>query len=150
MKEFYEIDHTADLALQVNGKSVEELFLNALKGMYYLIFRSQLDIKKLRETESEGNVKPIMMSAPTLEDLLVLWLSDMVYKIEVYNKVVTGYTGLQILETKESSQLEGRLLYKNISEMGLEMENEIKAVTYHQLDIRKNGNDWSTKITFDV
>lgn len=149
MRKFEEIDHTADLALKVEGNSFNELFLGALEGMYHLVFGKQISIKDAGDLP-DAEVKPLLMSAPSLEDLMVLWLSDMHYKIEVYNQILIGVESLNIEEYKEYSQLEGKFAYASLEDLELQVENEIKAVTYHQLEIKKKGNVYSTNIIFDV
>jgi SHS2 domain-containing protein len=150
MRRFEEIDHTADLAMKVEGDSLQELFLGALEGMYHLIFGQHVEIKELNLKTEKNHLKPLLMSAPTLEDLLVLWLSDMNYKIEVYQQVLKGVGNLRLEEYKEYSQLEGKFAYSTLEELNFMQENEIKAVTYHQLEVRKKGNLYFTTIIFDV
>ncbi|GAB4179591.1 MAG: archease [Calditrichia bacterium] len=149
MRRFKEIDHTADVGFEIEGKNIENLFLAGLEALYNYIFQKETFIAQMEDL-SDDHTKPLLMSAPTLEDLLVLWLSDMHYKIEVYQDIMVGFSQLQIVEYKEYSQLEGKFVYKNVKDLEWKIENEIKAVTYHKLEIRRQGNIFKTNVILDI
>ena len=44
VKDFKVIEHTADVGLNVYGKDKEELFINAARGMSYLIVGSAIAV----------------------------------------------------------------------------------------------------------
>ena len=50
-KDFEQLSHTADVQLRVYGKDIEELFRNALRGMFYLV------VPKLPTKSSSYNPK---------------------------------------------------------------------------------------------
>ena len=76
MKTYELIDHTADVGIKAYGKTLSEAFENAAKGMFDIITDSS-------EIESIGQYN-IELEAPDLEQLLVDWLSELLYLFEIH------------------------------------------------------------------
>lgn len=151
MRKFNEVEHTADMALAVEGDTLEELFVAALEGMYFLLLDKKVDIPmNSGDTDATDKVKPLLMSAPAIEDLLILWLSDMNYKVDVYHQIMTRIHHLTVTWEKNYCQLEGKFEYRELTEEEMSQLGEIKAPTYHRLEVVKKGNRFVTQIVFDV
>ena len=71
MKKYTLIDHTADIGIKAYGKSLSEAFENAAKGMFDIITDNS-DIDSVGQYDIE-------LSADDLEQLLVDFLSDLLY-----------------------------------------------------------------------
>ena len=134
MKRFEILEHKADLKIRVFGKSKEELFENAINGMF-----------EGARYEGEGTKikREIKVSSQDLPSLLVDFLSEILYLSEVNREV---YHQIQFKKFADKN-LEGILIGRKLKRMGV----IIKGVTYHNLDIhrRKDGN-WEAKVLFDV
>ena len=89
MKTYELIDHTADVGLKAYGKSLSEAFQNAAKGMFDIITDSS-------EIESIGQYD-IYLSADNLEQLLVDWLSELLYLHSAKN-IVFGFFKVELDE----------------------------------------------------
>ena len=93
MKEPYEfIDHTADIAIKASGKTLAEAFENAAKGMFDIITDKS-------EIESVGQYG-IELEAPDLEQLLVDWLSELLF-INTSQNLVFGFFKVELDEKKK-------------------------------------------------
>jgi SHS2 domain-containing protein len=131
-----EIEHTADWAMQVWADEVPELFRQAALGMYAL---SGIIL-------AESNRVPVvsrrlMMEAPDLETLLVSFLSELLH-ISEDERVAFDEITLSIMNTRLDSALAGREI--------ILQAKEIKAVTFHNLNIREFGGQYEVEIVFDV
>ena len=131
---FEEIEHTADWALRVRGQNLTDLFRNAAFGMLSL-----LDIEPV-----PGNAESrfFELKAEDTETLLVSWLEELLYPLEVENAAVVDFQ----VEVLEKAQLKATIELKKIASI----KKEIKAVTFNELDIRTMDSGYETIIVFDV
>ena len=131
---FEEMDHTADWALKVRGKNLPDLFVNAAIGM--------IGLMGIVPNDAEPSNKPITLSAYDKESLLVAWLEELLFGIEIHK---VTYTALVV------DQIEGEALHANVQEVPYtSIEKPIKAVTFTELEIRKSDFGYETTIVFDV
>lgn len=130
---FKEIKHTADLSLQIWGKDILSLFKDAASGMYSLMGIHPNQNNRTRTT--------LTLQEDDLESLLVAFLSELLYLIESEN-VVFDEINLEINNNESTAQLEGCEI--------LSIEKVIKAVTFHNMAIKKIQNQYMVDIVFDV
>ena len=130
---FEELPHTADWALRVWAGSLPELFVEAARGMIALSGAQAGPGTRLTRTfEAE---------APDLESLLVLFLSELVYAAEQEHLLFDAF----------EMELKGNRLKASMSGAPLLTSNKsIKAVTYHNLQIRTTAAGFEVDIVFDV
>ena len=133
------IDHTADLGMRAYGKTLKELFTNAAQGM--------LEVMAATKTISEVKQIRINVEAESLEDLMVTWLDELIFKYEV-EEVLFRRVKIQQINEKELSAIaygESPDLTKHV------VYTEIKSVTYHQLVVEQKPNgDWFAQVIFDL
>jgi SHS2 domain-containing protein len=130
------IDHTADICIKAHGKTISEAFENAAVGMFDII----TDNSKIGIV-GQYNIK---LEAPDLEQLLVDWLSELLFLNSAKN-LVFGSFKVSIDENHLSAQVFGEEYDKYKHKMGI----EIKAVTYHMLEV-KDTEPFYVKILFDI
>jgi len=130
---FEEKAHTADWALHVWAKSLPALFAEAARGMYALSGANQAEGPKVKRTfEAE---------APDAESLLVAFLSEMVYAVEQEHLIFDEFD-VQVEGIKLKVEMSGAPI--------LSLTKAIKAVTYHNLQIRPTARGYEVEIVFDV
>ncbi len=146
MIDFEVIPHTADLKIRVYGTTYEQLFKNALIGMFTSIhpISSACSYKNNRLLCNELTQQhAIHVEAIDSESLLVAFLSEALYFSDTHNE---AYLDIAFKTLNE------RLLIGTI--YGVKIEGfevvEIKAVTYHDLHIKKVNGIWQTDIVFDI
>lgn len=146
------LDHTADVGMDVEAASLEELLHRAALGMLAL----------LRGDEEEGGLAagPVLGAAPS-EDrspgpaavpielgaddpvgLLAGWLRELLFLHEVRGE---DYVGLEVDRLDERT-LAGRIVTRTDGRA----EREIKGVTYHELAVTETGGRWRARVIFDV
>jgi riboflavin kinase/FMN adenylyltransferase len=129
-----EVQHTADRAIQVWGEGLPELFEGAAHGMYQLM------------ADTEGLVvthrREVQLEAYDLESLLVEWLNELLY--------LTEAEGMMWLEFDIAFPSQTQL-FARVGGMRAEAtRGTIKAATFHNLKVCRDGAGWSTLLTFDV
>jgi len=137
---FCEVQHTADWELEIWAPTLEGLFEQAALGMYTLAgVRLQPEIRQEQGFE---------LSALDLESLLVKFLGELLFLGAQYN-LAFDRLWLEIRLPGATGQ-ECGLLARMSGAPILEQTKEIKAVTYHQLQIRQAARGMETRIVFDV
>ena len=136
---FYSIfSHTADLGISVTGCSCEDLFRNAGLALLELIVKN-------KAPKFEKMVK-ISLDGIDLPDLMVRWLSEILYLFEGERLVVTAIT----IDSIDSNNIKSTLSVMKFNSQENEILREIKAVTYHQIEVEKKNNIWTASIIFDL
>ncbi len=131
---YQEIVHTADWALRVWAASLPELFRQAALGMYFLLEAAPTG-------DGERHTLILTLTAVDAESLLVSFLSELLYICENDN---LAFDQFEIAITH--GELEAKLTGGRLESM----RPEIKAVTYHDLNILKSQAGYETTIVFDV
>jgi SHS2 domain-containing protein len=139
---FKEIEHTADVGLEVRGNTVDHLFANAAFGLYHLLFEGK-DFKKVQ-------TKTIQLQAENLSDLMVTWLGELNYILTVEHFVMAAFDTLVIDHDHTPVFLKASLAGQAEIDIKQYLRIEIKAITYHQLDIRETNCGYETRIFFDI
>ncbi len=145
-KEFELVPHTADLKIRAYGINLEELFKNALKGMFASIkpespqIHYQHDVIDISKYTVEHKV---VVQSDNLEQLLVDFLSEALYLSDTHDEAYfdAKFTSL------ENNYLEAIIFGVKIT--GFEL-SEIKAVTYHDLEIEQIDSLWVATLVFDI
>ncbi len=138
MKEFEIIEHTADVGIRAYGESLEECFENAAKGMFAIITNNS-------KIDPIGEYK-IKLDAPSIEQLVVDWLSELLFLNSAYN-LVFGKFDVEIDESK--NHLEASVYGEEYNREKHGYGVEIKAVTYHMLKVKKE-KPCMIEVLFDI
>jgi len=136
------IEHMADIGLKVFGKTKEKLFQNAARGMFFIITGSSGFAKQ--ENEQYWTIK---CEGANLEDLLVEWLSELLYIHSTDFVILNDF----IIKRLTNNNFQAQSTGIKINELPYNIEKEIKAVTYHNLQVIKNKRGhWEATIIFDI
>ena len=132
------IDHTADLGIHVFGGNPKDLFQNAAMAlMDQLVEPVDRFARQEKRITIEGNDWP---------DLMVNWLREILY-LWAGDEIVAQ--SVQIESIAENS-LVADLRVEPFSPEWHKLKSEIKAVTYHQVQVFDTGNRWEAKVIFDT
>jgi len=131
-------DHTADLGVDIYGKTLPELFANAS----YAIFDLITDLSLVRSIEK----RQVVVDGEGLEDLLVNYLREILYLFNGDGLLLKKYSIMKI----DPNHLEGQVWGEPFDETRHNIHMEIKAVTYHQVAVKNTFDGWTGRIIFDV
>ncbi len=130
--------HTADVQMVITAKSLEDLFMLALKGMGNIICEKGCDTTAER-TSSET----IHLEGTDVTNLMIDFLSDALSLSYIRKTLFCAIRNIQITENSIKCEISGYPIQK--------MDEEIKAVTYHGARVCKNEKDeWTVSIIFDI
>lgn len=140
----YEIlPHTADFRLRARGATPEELFRDAMRGMF-----SIMRPRMIARNDAKQNAKlceiqrRLRLRAADREALLVDFLNEVLYLSETHQEIYEAARFTTLTDTTLEAGLSGR---KRES-----VELQIKAVTYHGLQIVEKEGRLEATILFDV
>jgi len=137
-EKYVQLDHTGDIRIKVSGKSIEELFINAAYALFDLITDASKIDSQLSET--------VEVSGIDKEELLVNWLSELNYLFITESKVFNKFE----IEHLKDLELSATAIGEKFNSHKHPIRTEIKAVTFHDLQIEQVGDIWETKIVFDI
>ena len=135
------IDHTADIAAQISGSSLEELFAAGAGALIHSsVYEKQFEADDLVEIE---------LSASSKEELLITFLNELNYLLITKKWLYSSISSIKIFNDTDgcelSAELKGTKLNKDI-----QLRQEIKSVTYHQVEIVEAEGHYSTLVVFDI
>jgi len=130
------INHTADLGIEVTGRTLRELFVNIGRA----IFETQISgkIATLKEVSFKIN-------SESLEDLFIDWCRELLYNFAVNGFIPKKYE-IIVRNTSLSARLKGAKFNPRIHRIKLEIKNP----TYHNLKIERSPKFYKATIIFDV
>ena len=132
------IDHTADFGIHVFGADPKDLFANAAQAMFDQI----VTVDSLKGTGKQN----LDITGDDWPDLMVNWLRELLYLWTGKAMLIKRVAIISISE----HQLSAKVPFDTFDPNRHEIKNEIKAVTYHQIQVESGPAGWESKIIFDV
>jgi SHS2 domain-containing protein len=132
------MDHTADLGVRIFGRSCEEIFTNAA----YALFDLWTDLQRVQKVFCY----PIAVQALDRDDLLIRWLSELLFLGTSAGYLFRDFSISQFNPTSLRAVACG----EKFDPSRHEIKTEIKAVTYHQVEIREKDGAWEAQVIFDI
>jgi len=135
----YEVlEHTADVGLRIYGTTLPELFANAGLGMMALAIEP-------------GPIEPrerlaLAVSGSDAEQLLVNWLSEILYFLDAEGWVFCRFT----IDECGPGAIAGEGWGERRDPASRTRAVAVKAVTYHQLSVRQTPEGWEAVVFFDI
>ena len=138
MSPYEYFDHTADVGIAATGASLEAVFAAAGEGLASLLCEP--------ETVGEAGEREIAVSAPDPEALLVAWLSEINYLFEVDGFAFRTFEVSEVGGTTVRGIGRGETLDPSRHRVG----EQVKAVTYHGLELKQGADGWSARVILDI
>lgn len=139
---YQQIEHTADIAIEIYADSIENLFRAGTEAWHDLSIDAG-------ETKSSGT-KNIKLKAATYEELLIIFLSEINYQLQVFKWLSKSIKSISLDKQKNEYYIDAEVEGGSADFESLIIKEEIKAVTFHQVKIEKKENLFTTKIVFDI
>ncbi len=139
-KNYQLLDHTADFKLKVKSNSLKNLFINSALALFDIIAEIKPNNSKNRVIKQ---IK-IKKSSQDVETLLVEWLNELLYYFATRELVFVDFKIVYFDETK----IEAVCFAQKNSDFII--KTEVKAVTYHELEIKKNKSGYQAQFILDV
>ncbi len=133
-------DHTADVGVEVWAPTLRGLFAEGSRALCELI----CDTRTVRPRLA----RRIAVTGSGLDDLLVRWLSEVLFLHETRGLVFSNCT-LQAIDRSRFRAV-GVARGERFQPDRHRVRREVKAITYHQLALVRRGGRWRVRIIFDV
>jgi SHS2 domain-containing protein len=128
--------HTADVRLQVQGGSIQELFEESLKGLYEIM--EPVGISKKRKSK-----KLIKIAGSDKTVLLIDFLNEVLSESLIHKFLYQKITLFHLHHGSLEIHLEGQGIRS--------FTRDVKAVTFHEAEVIKTRpHKWRTKIILDI
>lgn len=142
IEKFEFFDVTADVGFRAHGKDLEEAFQNAAQAMFEVMTdTSQIKPTIKREVKVESEDK---------KALLYDWLSELLF-LHDYEGLVFSKFSVNITSTgKGSFQLKGTIWGEEFHQETHEVRDEVKAVTFHLMEINEDKQACTLQVILDT
>lgn len=132
------LSHTADVQIKVTSETLPDLFRLSLQGL------NQLLKTNLNPQESEPTItESIDLESCDRTSLLIDFLSEVLTLSQIHKALFFDFEIREMSDCKLSAILSGIQVEA--------FDEDVKAVTYHEADVKVNENgDWETTIIFDI
>lgn len=133
------LDHTADIGIRVQADSLQELLVCAGRAMMQII---------VEELPATGEVMvPVRISFDDYEQLLVHWLSELNYLLQIKRVLFLGCSDATLTMDHWNCTVQGAA----VDAIRTKWRTEIKAVTYHDILLQQLADrTWEARAYFDV
>ena len=145
-KIFRELDHTADLSVEIFGGDLRDLFRNAVQTLYAL-----LGLSTSSTSTASLPLETFTVRGQDREDALVRLLGELLSRAETEQEVIIQ----EELVLEEGCDKDGVHVFiegrrQTFSEESRQGDYEVKAVTYHDTEIRRVPGGWIARLVLDV
>ncbi len=141
-----EVDHTADMGIEIEGPTREAIFRRAAHGMFALMLDEEPGLSSKETWSADARAHDahhIALRARTVDTLLARWLQELLYLYDAQRLVPTRFE----FESLSDTHLVARVGLHRFEEAPA---RELKGVTYHDLEVLPVGDEWRARVIFDV
>jgi SHS2 domain-containing protein len=137
---YREIEHTADVGVELEAPDLRSAFELAAACMFDLI--SDLDsvgestTRRVRAEGAEGD----------LENLMLRWLSELLYLFESEGLLLCSFRVSELSAGAVTADVAG----EPYDAARHTLKAELKAPTYHRMAVEQAGDVWRVRIIFDT
>lgn len=128
------IEHTAELQLELHAASEAGIFTAAAKALRELLDDDQ-------PVDGQRAQRAVEAEATDRGALLAEWLAELVFLAETDGLVPDDVRNLVVGEDSVTATVHGRIG---------QPRHLVKAVTYHDLELRRDRDGWRGNVVLDV
>lgn len=132
------LDHPADLGIEARGNTPAEAFEQAARGLISVI----VDPDSVRPVQSRS----VKIEAGDHQQLLVRWLTEVLYLYDGLKFVPRDFK----IEGISSRILKAQVRGEPFDCLRHTVRLDVKAITYHQLEIRRRGSGHWLQVFLDI
>jgi len=136
------LEHVADAYVAAYGETLEEAFENAALAMFEVMTDTGTidpEIEDYLEVKGEDEFA-----------LLYNWLEQLLLKFETVNMLYSKFKILRIDKKPSEFSLEARIYGEAFNPEKHPPKVAVKAVTYHQMEIKQTGEGYTLRYILDL
>jgi SHS2 domain-containing protein len=130
----------ADAAFEAEAESIEELFQTCAQAT----FEVMADTKTIEHKHKEN----VELVGENLEELLFDWLAELIY-LKDSKSMLFGKFEVKIAK-KDGYRLNASIWGEPADQKKHQVRVDVKAVTYHLLEVKQTGDKWTAKVVLDT
>jgi protein archease len=135
------LDHTADVGIEVHAATLDALFADAASALCDVI----TDVERI-EARVEAACE-LTAEAPDL--LLVTWLEELLFRFDSEG-VLYPCGEVRVAGAEGAWTLAARLRGEAYDPRRHPLKVQVKAVTYHGLEVARDEQGWRARVIFDL
>jgi SHS2 domain-containing protein len=136
------LPHTTDAYIQAAGSTFEE----ALSYSGMALFDTICDLKSI----SPNRVEDVEVTGPDEVALLYNWLESLLLKFELEHKVYSKFDVTLTKRPSNSLQANAKIFGELYDKRKHGAKVEVKAVTYHKMEIARDGATTTLRFILDL
>ncbi len=138
MRNYEYFDHAADVGIRIRADALPDLFQAAAQALMEWIGPAP--------EGSEPRREQVFVEAGALDELLVRWLQELLFIFQQRHAYITGAESIVIRDCR----LEATVTARTWQEDQAAAYQEVKAVTYHRLELGRDGPGWRAQVILDL
>ena len=131
------IEHTADVGIRSWGKTAAACLEQAARGLF--------EIVGVWRPDAAGSPVAVTSTGRDRAAVVVEWLNEVLYEYEARDAVASRVQVDEVAATSAS----GTVWLAPRGDVAAE-GTQVKAVTYHRLEMQESGDGWAAQIYVDV
>lgn len=135
---FEQFEHTADVGVRIWGRDLLDLFRNSVEAMLSLI----VDL----DTVKEERTLSVLAEGKDHSELFFNWLDELLYLHNTRYFLCKSVEDINI----QNNRVEAHIRGERVDPERHVLRAELKAVTYHQFEVKRIGSCWEARVIFDV
>ena len=138
--DYREIEHTADVGLELEAPD--------LKAAFELAAASMFDLMCDLDGVGDDVCRTVRVRArdADLENMMVRWLTELLFVFESEGLLLSGF---DVRELK-SGAIEASVAGERFDPSRHAFKTELKAVTYHDMAVEEVDGRWHVRVIFDT
>ena len=143
MKQKFEfLEHVADAYVAAYGRSLNEAFQNAAFAMFELMTNTRKIEQKIKDE--------VTVEGWDEKALLYNWLEQLLLKFEIEGNVYSQFEISEFVHNDKGWRLKATVFGEPFDPAKHESRVEIKAVTYHQMEIGQKDDMYVLRFILDL
>jgi len=130
----------ADAAFQAEAESLEELFA--------LCAQAAFDVMADTKTIEPKSKEAVELAGENLDELLFDWLAELIYLKDLKSMLFSRFD-LEI-QKKNGYSLKASIWGEPADQKKQRGRVDVKAGTYHLLEVKKEDNKWTARVVLDT
>jgi SHS2 domain-containing protein len=138
--DYKEIEHTADVGLELEASD--------LRAAFELAAASMFDLMCDLDSVGDGVCRTVRIRArdADLENMMVRWLTELLYVFESERLLLSGFDVTKL----SSDTLEAEVVGEQFDPGHHVFKSELKAATYHDIAVDQTEGVWFVRVIFDT
>jgi len=143
MQQYKLFDHTADLGIEIYGRTKKDLFAQAGLALFDILIQA---IDTQPKAKGAYQKRMVTVEGADVEDLLVNFLRELLYLYNASGCIVNRSKFISCTNKRLAVQL----VVEPYNPKRHLIKTDLKAITYHGLSVEKTKSGWKARVIFDV